>query len=218
MRVAAPIAMVLAAGLLALAACDKKAAANFDQDMTMGSAKAPVTMIEYASVTCPHCALWNAEVFPAFKKKYIDTGKVHYVFREALIHEELDVVGYRLARCVGPDKYFQVVDGIMRGQGQLAAGTPPREMFLSVAKSTGMSEKEFDDCEADEDARKKLYDRIVAEQKEYNVDHTPTFIVNGKEVGGGEASLEQLSESIDPLLKGGAPAAPAAPASAPAKP
>jgi protein-disulfide isomerase len=218
MRVAAPTAMVLAAGLLALAACDKKAATNFDQDMTMGSAKAPVTMIEYASVTCPHCAAWNAEVFPSFKKKYIDTGKVHYVFREALIHPELDMMGYRLARCEGPDKYFQVVDAIMRSQADIFAdqGAHARDAFLTVAKSTGMNEKAFDACLSDDEEIKKQYARIEAEAKEYNIDHTPTFIIGGKEVGGGEASLEVLSATIDPLLKGGA--APAGPASAPAKP
>jgi protein-disulfide isomerase len=194
--------LILACALVALAACnsDKKAASNFDQDMTMGSAKAPVTMIEYASVTCPHCAAWNSEVFPAFKAKYIDTGKVHYVFRETLIHPELDVIGYRLARCVGPEKYFQVVDGIMRAQSQFV-NTPPRDVFLSIAQSTGMSEADFNKCVDDEDATKKLLERTETERKEFNVQATPTFIINGKQVGNGEATLDELSAAIDPLLK-----------------
>ena len=198
MRIIARIAAVAAAALALVACNSNKASANFDQDMTLGSAKAPVTVIEYASVTCPHCAAFNADVFPLFKAKYIDTGKVHYVFRETLIHPEFDVIGYRLARCVGPTKYFQVVDAIMRAQEQVFAA--PRDAYLNIAKSVGMSEGDFDKCVDDQAATKKLLDRIEKEREEYNVSGTPTFIVNGKTVGTGEATLAALSAEIDPLL------------------
>ncbi len=194
------LALATAATLVvALAACDnKKANSSFDQDMTMGSAKAPVTVIEYASVTCPHCAAWNKEVFPVFKSKYIDTGKVHYVFRETLIHPEYDVIGYRLARCVGPEKYFQVVDAIMKSQSDIFAA--PRDGYLKIAESTGMSEADFNKCVDDEDATKKLLERIETERKEYNISQTPTFIVNGKQVPTEETSIAPLQSAIDPLL------------------
>src|ERR1700761_2807887 len=135
MRIIARTAVVAAAAL-ALVACKggNHAAANFDQDMTMGPAKAPVTVIEYASVTCPHCAAFNADVFPSFKAKYIDTGKVHYVFRETPIHGAIDVTGFLLARCAGPDKYFKVIDAIMRDQEHVFAST--REAYLTIAESS----------------------------------------------------------------------------------
>jgi protein-disulfide isomerase len=193
--------LVLAAALLALAACNnKKAASNFDQDMSMGSAKAPVTVIEYASVTCPHCAAFNADVFPAFKAKYIDTGKVHYIFREMPVHGAIDIAGFMLARCAGADKYFQVVDGIMRAQSQFETSAP-RDVYLSVAKSAGMSQADFDKCENNDDATKKEVERTQKEAEEYNVNATPTFIVNGKTVGVGDVSLGDLSAVIDPLEK-----------------
>ncbi|HEY3814030.1 MAG TPA: DsbA family protein [Caulobacteraceae bacterium] len=199
MRIIARTAVVAAAALALVACQDKnKAAANFDQDMTMGPAKAPVTVIEYASVTCPHCAAFNADVFPAFKSKYIDTGKVHYVFRETPIHGAIDVTGFLLARCAGPDKYFQVIDGIMRAQQQVFA--TPREAYLSIAQSAGMNEKQFDACESDEAATKKFVERSKAEEDEYNVNSTPTFVINGKTLPPGDTTLDALSAEIDPQL------------------
>src|SRR5439155_2600770 len=107
----------------AVAACQKPAgeAASAD-DMTMGSPNAKVTMIEYASVSCPHCARFATEVFPAFKAKYIDTGQVRYVAREALTGDPaIAAAGFLTARCAGKDKYFQVVDAIYRAQPEIFA-------------------------------------------------------------------------------------------------
>src|SRR6201998_4847040 len=115
---------VLALAALSLAACSgggSKSAVGTDQDMTLGDPKAPVQVIEYASVTCPHCARYNSEDFPALKKQYIDTGKVYYVFREALIHPQFDSAAYLLAGCVPKDKFFHVVDAVMRGQSEYFA-------------------------------------------------------------------------------------------------
>ena len=117
------------AAALTLAACQKTAAtAVTAQDMAMGSPTAKVTMIEYASVSCPHCAKWNNEVFPAFKAKYVDTGKVRYIAREALTGDPaIAAAGFLTARCAGKDKYFQVVDAIYRGQEEMvrpASRTP----------------------------------------------------------------------------------------------
>ena len=192
---------------IALSACTGSKSgggADTGQDMTLGNPKAPVTLIEYASVTCPHCAKWNAETFPAFKTKYVDTGKVHYVFRETLIHPEYDVIGYRLARCSGPKNYFHVIDAIMRSQDQIFAGDP-RAAFLNIAKTTGMNEDQFNTCVNDEDAQKKLFDRAQKESSDYNVSGTPTFILNGKKIAESAegASIDQLSANIDPLLAKG---------------
>ena len=191
--------LAFVAAVVGLSACNaSKGGSNFDQDMSLGAANAPVTVIEYASVTCPHCARWNAEVFPLLKSRYIDTGKVHYVFRETLIHPEYDVIGYRVARCAGPANYFHVVDAIMRSQEQVFAD--PKTAYLNIAKTAGMNEDQFNKCVNDEDATKKLYDRLQKEAAEFNVSSTPTFIVNGKKTVEGETTIESLSAQIDPLL------------------
>jgi protein-disulfide isomerase len=195
-------AIALSVAALAVAACSAtaKPGPDLSQDRAMGSAKAPVTMIEYASVTCPYCAAWNSNVFPEFKKKYIDTGKVRYVFRETLIHDEVDVVGFRVARCASPDKYFQVIDAMMRGLPQMKT-EPPRTVFLAAAKSAGMSEADVDRCLADKPAMQQAFLRQDKEAKEFDIEGTPTFIVDGKKAEEGDASLAELSAVIDPLLQ-----------------
>ena len=191
--------VALAVAALALVSCNgKKSAANFDQDMSLGNPKAPVTVIEYAAVTCPHCAAFNAEEFPQFKAKYIDTNKIHYVFREFPVHGSVDVIGFMLARCAGPDKYFKVVDAIMRDQEHVFANT--REAYLAIAESAGLSEKQFDACESDEAATKKFLDRVKTEGEEYTVNSTPTFVINGKTMPPGVPTLDSLYGEIDPLL------------------
>jgi protein-disulfide isomerase len=195
----------LAAALLGLVACKGQGggATNLDDDMTMGQANAPVTLIEYASVTCPHCAAWNAEVFPAFQKKYIDTGKVKYVLREAPIHGPPDFAGFMVARCAGKDKYFQVVDGIMRSQPDMGANLENvRDVLLKVAQSAGLSEQQFKTCVNDGKAQEKMLARTDKEMKEFEVQGTPTFVLKGKKIAetGEEAQLDRLSAQIDPLV------------------
>jgi protein-disulfide isomerase len=187
--------MALAAASLAACSGGSKTAAGTDQDMTVGDPKAPVTVIEYASPTCPHCARYNAEDFPALKKQYIDTGKVYYVFREALIHPQFDGPAYMLAGCVSKDKYFNVIDAIMRGQSEYyapnvvnaqnsdeAMSQAFRSVLLRTAESQGLTDDQALKCMSDATAADKLTSRLQTEAKQYDVDSTPTFIVNGKKV------------------------------------
>jgi protein-disulfide isomerase len=167
-------------------------------DFSIGDPHAPVTVIEYASITCPHCARFASEIFPAFKAQYVDTGKVRYVFRETPIHGSIDVIGYVLARCVAPSKYFNVIDAVMRDQDKVFAN--PRDAYLDIAKSAGLTEKQFDACESNEDNVHAVLDRSHAEMDEYSIEATPTFIINGKPIEPGVLTLEQLSAEIDPLL------------------
>src|SRR5208282_4110607 len=106
---------------------------------------------------CPHCARFNDEVFPAFKAKYIDTGKVHYIAREALTGDPaIAAAGFLTARCAGKDKYFQVVDAIYHGQEEMARTGQPHQVLLNIAKSAGMTEAQFDACIKDENALNAL--------------------------------------------------------------
>ena len=202
-------AAVLALAAFSLAACSggSKSAVGPDQGMTMGDPKAPVTVIEYASTSCPHCARYNSEDFPALKKQYIDTGKVRYVFRETLIHPSLDGPAYLLAGCVSKDKFFNVIDAIMRGQSEYYAPSVIngpnaddqiaqafRTVLLRTAELQGLSDDQAMKCMSDPAAAAKLSDRLQAEAKQYDVDSTPTFIVNGKKVAAPDG--QEMSNAV----------------------
>ncbi|HEY0053422.1 MAG TPA: DsbA family protein [Caulobacteraceae bacterium] len=203
-RLAAVGAAALALGF-GVASC-KKNGETAAGDMSMGSADAAVTVVEYASVTCSHCARWNEEVFPAFKAKYIDTGKVRYVFREFPTPPmEVATAGFLVARCAGDDKYFQVVDAIMRSQQEMFGSgdtSNARPVLLRIARSAGLTEQQFDACVTNEDAIRDLEERVQAGVAA-GVDSTPYFQVDGRRVGAGEASMADFDAAIQPLLAGG---------------
>jgi protein-disulfide isomerase len=170
-------------------------------DMALGPANAPVTITEYASMTCPHCAAFNAEVFPKIKSTYIDTGKIRYVFREF----PLDIkaaAGSMLARCIAKDdagKYFAVVDMLFRQQSDWVMKNTT-ETLTRIGKQAGLSEKAVEDCLKDQ----ALLDKIAADQKYaaevLKVNSTPTFFING-DVIKGEASFDEFDKKIKSLLK-----------------
>ena len=202
--------LVLAvAAVLSLAACSKGGGgAVTADDMSMGNPQAKVTVIEYASVACPVCADFNNTTFPDFKKKYIDTGKIHYVFREALTgNPALAGSGFLLARCAGKDNYFKVTDAVFRAQDQIyepgSENLKPgvaHDVLSRIAQQVGMNDDQLNKCLTDTSAVNALNDRVAKYSKLDNVDATPTFIVNGKKLVGDE-TLAQLDAAIQPLLK-----------------
>jgi protein-disulfide isomerase len=178
---------------LALVGCNKSGSAVTDADMSMGSPTAKVTVIEYASASCPHCARWNNDVFPQFKAKYVDTGKVRYVYREFLTPPiEVASAGFLLARCAGKDKYFPVLDAIYRNQAQMYESGDIRGGLLRIAQSMGMNEKQFNDCITNDDSLKALNDRVEKAQKEAKITGTPTFFYNGDRYDKGEMSMAEI--------------------------
>jgi protein-disulfide isomerase len=202
MRAIARRTVVLAAALLTLAACNKGAGGtDMTQDRSLGKADAPVTVLEYASPTCPHCAAWNADVFPAFKTKYVDSGQVKYVLREAPIHGAVDAAAFLLARCVTSDKYFAVIDAVMRSQQEMFETRNPMAVLTRIGQSSGLSEQQVKDCIGDDAKTKAMAERVDREMKEFDVQSTPTFVVNGKKMETEHPpSMEELSAVIDPLL------------------
>ena len=165
--------------------------------MTLGDPNAKVTVIEYASASCSHCAKWNEEVWPTFKTKYVDSGRVHYVFKEFLTPPiELASAAFLTARCAGKDKYFNVIDAVFRAQPVMYKTGDYRGELLRIANSAGLSEAEFTQCIRDDEALKALNDRVEKAVNDDKVTGTPTFIVNGKKVGDGEMSMEQLDAAI----------------------
>ena len=192
----------LVAGLalvLTLAACNKGGAggAVTQDDMSLGSPVAKVTIVEYASLGCPHCAEWNNDVFPAFKAKYIDTGRVHYVLREALTGAaSVSAAGFLTARCAGKDKYFQVVDAAFRAMPNPELATQPHDTLLKIAQQVGMSDAQFEACIRDEKSLAALnarWDRYMADDK---IASTPTFVVNGKVSDKGPLTLADIDAAV----------------------
>src|SRR5581483_5133355 len=186
---------------LAVVGCSPKGGgqgAKLPDDMDMGNANAKVTVVEYASVGCPVCGKWYREVWPAFKAKYVDTGKVHYVFKEMLVGggPEIQVAasGFLVARCAGKDKYFAVTDAIFKNQEQ--AFNAPRETLVDIAKSVGMTEDSFNKCVNDEAAIKALQDRVERHNRDDHVNSTPTFVINGKALEPGYHTLDEIDAAI----------------------
>jgi protein-disulfide isomerase len=194
------VALMMALVMFGAAACSKGGAGAplTQDDMDQGNPKAKVTVVEYASVGCPVCAKWQKEVYPAFKAKYIDTDKIHYVFREMLVGQGPEIAvasaGFLLARCAGKDKYFAVTDAIFNSQEQ--AFEAPRETLLNVAKSVGMSDQAFNKCITDDKAMQALNDRVERHNRDDHVNSTPTFVINGKSLEPGYHSLDEIDAAI----------------------
>jgi protein-disulfide isomerase len=196
-----------------VAAPSKAAPATASGDNFLGSAKAPVTVIEYASVTCPHCARWEAEVFPAFKAKYIDTGKVRYAMRELpTAPADLAEAGFLIARCAGGTKYYDVIEALMADQKTLLETGDGGAWLYRGGAVAGLSEPQVKACVEDPKAQAVLGARIEANAKADKIEGTPTFLVNGQKIGDGEVTLADLDKAIadaqkaPPKLRGAQPA------------
>ena len=170
-------------------------------EMALGPANATVTITEYASMTCPHCAAFAEGVFPKIKSEYIDSGKIRYVFREF----PLDIkaaAGSMLARCIAKDdsgKYFAVVDLLFKQQNDWVTKNTT-ETLTRIGKQAGLSQQAVESCLKDQ----ALLDKIAADQKfaseVLKVDSTPTFFINGEKIKG-ETSFEEFDKKIKSLLK-----------------
>ena len=169
-------------------------------DIMIGSDKAPVTIIEYASMTCPHCAHFEETTLPELKKRYIDTGKVRYVMREFPL-DALAAAGFMLARCAGPDKYETVVETLFAKQPDWVVQKPIPPL-MAIAKQFGFTEESFNTCLANQ----KVLEDIQAVRdhavSKLGVNSTPTFFINGKRFVG-DLSIDVMAKEIDPYLKEG---------------
>jgi protein-disulfide isomerase len=171
-------------------------------DRVMGKDDAPVTIVEYASMTCPHCAHFQETTFPELKKNYIDTGKVKYILREFPL-DNLAAAAFMLARCAGEldsGKYYAMVDTLFAQQAQWAVEKPIPHL-MAIAKQAGFTEKSFETCLQNQ----KLLDGIEAVRqraiKQFEVNSTPTFFIDGKRYVGA-LSIDEVKKAIDPLLNG----------------
>jgi protein-disulfide isomerase len=168
------------------------------EDNVLGNADAKVTIVEYMSLTCPHCANFHKTTFPKLKEKYIDTGKAKFVLREFPL-DQVAWVGFMLARCVDKSKYFPLIDVLMEKQRVWAGSQDPAVELFNIFKQTGMTKDEFDACQQNKELADNVWAVKERADKEFKVGSTPTFFVNGHLVTGNQ-SLEEFEKLIEPML------------------
>lgn len=192
----ARLALLLAPAVMALGI--GRAGAAEVTEHVLGDPAAPVTIIEYASLTCPHCAHFHREELPAIKAKYIDTGKAKLIFRDFPL-DQLALQAAVLAHCAGDARYFKFLDAMFAGQATWARAADPIASLKQLAKLGGLSEAEAEACLADQAMQDGvLQSRLDGEQK-FDVSSTPTLIIDGKTYKGGR-DIDEISKVIDPLI------------------
>ena len=168
-------------------------------DMWIGSKDAPVAIVEYASMTCPHCAAFHAETWPTLKTKYIDTGKARFVLREFPL-DPLATAGFMLARCAGADKRNAITDLLFDQQKNWAFVDKPVDALAATVKQAGITQAQFETCLKDQ----KLYDQVNQTRDQastkFKIDATPTFFINGRKYTG-ELSVAQMDKDIGDATK-----------------
>lgn len=172
----------------------------YPDDMIIGKPDAPLTVIEYASLTCPHCANFHEQHLPVIRAKYIDTGKVRLVYRN-FFWDKAALDAATLATCAGPEKYFAFISVLFQQQNTWAKSKDHLLELKKIGKFGGVSESQFDSCLKDS----KIIDTLLERRKEgtekYQVDSTPTFILNGKKLDSHGMTPEEFASFVDPLLK-----------------
>jgi protein-disulfide isomerase len=164
----------------------------------LGNKDSKVTIIEYLSPTCPHCARFAIDVFPPLKAEYIDTNKIQFIPRP-FMRNVLDAVVFMLAEAAGPEKYHEVIDTFFKTQDKWASSDKPNDAIFAIAQQLGFTKESYDAALTNQDLFKGLEALQKQALDEFKLQGTPTFYINGKMLTG-ENSLEALKAEIDPLL------------------
>jgi protein-disulfide isomerase len=167
-------------------------------DHVLGSPDAKVTVIEYASPTCPHCALFHNTIYPEFKTQYIDSGKVKFILRP-FVRNVLDAVVFMLAEASGEAGYHNVIETYFKTQDTWAVADNPRNALLDIAKQLGFTDQTFEAALTNQDLFKGMETLREQAVNDFKLTGTPTFYINGKQLTG-EKTIAELSAEIDPLL------------------
>ena len=205
-----PLVLLLFAGALPAAAqgpAPKPASAEEQakllavspEDRVLGKADAPITIVEYASLTCPHCAHFDQDVLPKLKEKWIDTGKAKLVFRDFPLDQSA-LLAATVARCEPPEKFYGFIDALFKTQGEWGAAKDPRAGLQSLAQLGGMGKKEFTACVDNKAGQDKVVQSRFVAANQLAVDSTPTFFINGSKFAGAPTF-----EDFDKALSAAAP-------------
>lgn len=172
------------------------------KDIIIGNPDAKVTVIEYASMTCGHCANFHNEVFPLLKEKYVDTGKVRFIVREFPL-DNLAFAASLLSRCAGDDEKSAALTSVLfkRRRDWIVSGNPVPRLF-EIAKQAGFTQESFNACLTNQELQKQISDVRERADKEFGVNSTPTFFINGKRLKGRSDQLAAFEAVIEPLLQG----------------
>lgn len=167
-------------------------------DVWLGSPDAKCTIIEYASMTCSHCAVFHRDAWPKLKSTYIDAGKVHFTLREFPL-DPLAAAGFMLARCAGDDKYYAMIDLLFDKQNDWAFVKKPVDALAALTKQAGFTQKSFEECLKNQEIRAGVEAVRARAGTILGVDATPTFFINGKKYDG-EMSFEAMDKIIAPIV------------------
>ncbi len=169
------------------------------EDKVMGKEDAPIAIVEYASMTCPHCRKFHEEVLPKIKKDYIETGKAKYILRPFPFDgDRRGEAAFMLAYCVPNGNYYAMVDALFSTQKSWASEGNPVPELLRLSKLSGMTEKDFEACLKNQDLLTKMVNGRNKAVKEFGVRATPTLFVNGKKLG--DSTLETLSKALESAM------------------
>jgi protein-disulfide isomerase len=170
------------------------------QEHVLGNPQAPVTIIEYASLTCPHCAQFHNEVLPQLKERYIEPGKVRMIYRDFPLDQRA-LTAAALAHCAGPDRYFSFLDVLFQTQASWAQSDDYVAALKRLGKLGGLTEEQMDACLADDQLSDGILRTRLEGQNQHQIGSTPTFIIDGQTYAGAR-DIEELSALIDPLIDG----------------
>jgi protein-disulfide isomerase len=181
-----------------LAALRPAAAVELLAETALGEANAPVTVVEYSSLTCPHCAAFHRDTLPKVKESYIDTGKVRFIYRDFPLNR-LALAAAVIGRCVDPARHFAFIDMLYRDQDSWSQSRDPLAELKVRAQLAGLSDSQFEACLDSKPLIQAVQQRAQEGQQQYGIDSTPSFIINGKKVSG-EQSFEAFGKAIDAAL------------------
>ncbi|MBV8473465.1 MAG: DsbA family protein [Hyphomicrobiales bacterium] len=206
-RGAACLALLAMAVAYPASAAETVTAAAFDPltlpvalpDIVEGSPAAKVTIVEYASVTCTHCAAFHAETWPSLKQRYVDTGRVKFILREFPL-DPLSAAGFMLARCAGSEKRDGLIDVMFEQQKSWAFVPKPGEQLLALVKQQGMSQTDFETCLRNQALFDSLNKSRELAAARLDISSTPTFFVNGQKMTG-DLPIGEFDKVLTPLLK-----------------
>lgn len=193
LTITSALAIILGSGSLRTALAEA-----FTEEAVLGAADAPVTVIEYASMTCPHCAQFHAKAMPTLKEEYIATSKVRLVYRDFPL-DGMAVKAAMVARCGGAERYFAFVDVIYGQQQRWARSADPVAALKQLVQVGGLTPAQIDACLADKTLEEVVLQNRLTGQNEHQVDSTPTFIINGdKHVGMDDP--DEWRRLLDPMV------------------
>jgi protein-disulfide isomerase len=190
---------LLAATGAALLAGGRSGAAAAVAERALGDPSAKLVVVEWFSMTCPHCASFHLETLPELKRRYIDTGKVRLVVRD-FPTDAVALKAHVLAHCAGPERYFAFVDALLQSQARWASAKDPIAALRQMAKLGGLADAQIDVCLADRAMEDEVLRMRLEAQQKHDVRSTPSFLIGGK-VHAGNRSPDEFAKLFDPLLR-----------------